>query len=64
MSLLLRDVADLGFARDKSKDIKLYVAGLQLKPLPQLVFKLDYRHFDPTDGHRADEIQALVGYVF
>lgn len=59
-----RDVANLGFARDKSKDIDLFVAGLQFKPIPQVVFKLDYRHFDPDEGHRADEIQALVGYVF
>ena len=56
-------VAD-SFDRDKSKDIDLYVAGLQFKPIPQVVFKVDYRHFDPADGDKADEIQALVGYVF
>jgi len=59
-----RDVSDLGFRRDKSKDIDLYTAGLQFKPISQVVFKLDYRHFDPDHGHRADEVQALVGYVF
>jgi len=59
-----RDVSDLGFARDKSKDIDLYVAGLQFKPIPEVVFKLDFRHFDPADGDRADEVQALLGYVF
>ncbi len=65
-----RDVSDLGFDRDRTKDIDLYVAGVQFKPIPQLVFKLDYRHFDlartSSTGarQRADEVQGLVGYVF
>ena len=59
-----RDVSNLGYMRDKSKEIDLYTAGLQFKPIPQVVMKLDYRHFDPADGDRADEVQALVGYVF
>jgi hypothetical protein len=59
-----RDVSNLVFSPDKSKDIDLYVAGLQFKPIPQVVFKLDFRHFDPAEGDRADEVQALVGYVF
>ncbi|MEZ4290292.1 MAG: hypothetical protein R3E53_07030 [Myxococcota bacterium] len=58
------DVSDLTFARDESKDVDLYVAGIQFKPIPQIVFKVDYRHFDPEDGHRAEQIQGLVGYVF
>lgn len=64
------EVSDLGFQRDRTKDVSLYVAGVQFKPIPQLVFKLDFRHFDlartsaavPRD--RADEVQGLVGYVF
>lgn len=59
-----RDVSNLGFIRDKSKDLELYIAGLQFKPIPQVVFKLDYRHFDPAKGGRADEVQASMGYVF
>lgn len=59
-----RKVSNLGFSKDKSKDVDLYVAGIQYKPIPQVVFKLDYRHFDPRQGHRANEVQALVGYVF
>jgi outer membrane receptor for monomeric catechols len=52
------------FEKDQSKNVDLYVAGIQYKPIPQVVFKLDYRHFDPRQGHRANEVQALVGYVF
>jgi hypothetical protein len=59
-----REVSNLGYTRDKSKKINLYTAGLQFEPIPQIVFKLDYRHFDPADGHKADQVQALVGYVF
>lgn len=59
-----RKVSNLGYTRDRSKDVNLYTAGLQFKPIPQVVFKLDFRHFDQEDGDRADEIQALVGYVF
>ena len=64
------DVADLGFDRDRTKDIDLYVAGVQFKPIRQIVFKLDYRHFDlartSSSGarQRADEVQGLLGYVF
>lgn len=57
-------VSNLGYTRDRTKDIDLYTAGLQFKPIPQVVFKLDFRHFDPEEGDRADEVQALVGYVF
>ena len=53
-----------GITRDGSQDVDIYIAGLQVKPIPQVVFKLDYRHFDQRDGDRANEIQALVGYVF
>lgn len=65
-----REVADLGFDRDRTKDIDLYVAGIQFKPIPQIVFKLDFRHFDLArttaagSRDRADEVQGLVGYVF
>ncbi len=60
-----RGVTDLGgFARDKSKDIDLYVAGLQFKPIPEIVLKVDYRRFELAAGNRANEVQALLGYVF
>jgi len=65
-----REVSDLGFDRDRTKDIDLYVAGIQFKPIPQIVFKLDFRHFEQArttaagSRDRADEVQGLVGYVF
>jgi len=56
--------AALGYTPDQSKDIDLYVAGLQFKPIPQVVFKVDYRRFNPNKGRGDDQIQGLVGYVF
>ena len=52
------------YSKDKSKEIDLYTAGLQFKPIPNVVFKVDYRRFDPEDSDKADQVQALVGYVF
>ncbi|MBW2499293.1 MAG: hypothetical protein JRF61_18580 [Deltaproteobacteria bacterium] len=57
------DVAG-AYTRDRSKKIDLFIGGLQFKPIPQVVFKVDYRHFEPDDGHKANQVQALVGYVF
>ncbi len=53
-----------GFASDNSQEVDLYVAGIHFRPIPQVVFKVDYRHFDQDRGGRAHEAQALVGYVF
>jgi len=52
------------FSKDKSKKVDLYTAGLQFKPIPNVVFKVDYRHFEPGNNEKADQVQALVGYVF
>jgi len=59
-----QDETPTGITKDLSQDVDLYVAGVQFKPIPQVVFKVDYRHFDQRDGHRANEVQAMVGYVF
>ncbi|CAM9429728.1 unnamed protein product [Discosporangium mesarthrocarpum] len=53
-----------GVASDNTQDVNLYVAGIHFRPIPQVVFKVDYRHFDQNRGGRAHEAQALVGYVF
>ena len=47
-------------------DRHLYTTGLQFKPIPQLVFKLDYRWIvQESDGaDLARQIEFGVGYVF
>jgi len=53
-----------GVIRDATQDVNIYTAGLHYRPIPQVVFKVDYRRFDQRSGSRANEVQALVGYVF
>ena len=52
------------FTRDRSKDIDLLVAGVQWKPIPQIVFKVDYSNYAAERGKKADEVNMLVGYAF
>jgi len=53
------------FTKDPSARFNLYVIGIDFKPIPQVVLKLDYRRFDSLgDAKLADQIQAGFGYVF
>jgi len=52
------------FSRDGADEIKLYTTGLQFKPHPNVVLKLDYRNFNPTKGTKADEVQLGFGLAF
>ena len=52
------------YERNRNKDIDLLVAGVQWKPIPQIVFKVDYSNFAANEGKRADEVNMLVGYAF
>ena len=57
------DVPD-GFTPDRSKDNDLFTIGLTYKPIPNIVFKADYRNFFPDAGVKADEFNFGVGFVF
>lgn len=59
-----QDDVPSGFSRDRSKDIRAHVVGLQFKPHPQVVLKLDYRNFSPRSGRKADEVQLGMGWAF
>jgi hypothetical protein len=57
------EVAD-GFRRNRNLSRDFHVVGLQFKPHPQVVVKLDYRNIAAQGGHVADEVQVGLGYVF
>jgi hypothetical protein len=57
------DVAS-GFMRDRTKARRLFIPGIQYKPIPQVVLKLDYRNIDPLEGNSFDEISLGMGLVF
>lgn len=57
------DVA-AGFAPDLSFDRDIFEVGLSYKPIPQLVFKVDYWNQDPKVGELPDEVHLGAGFVY
>ncbi|MBW2279749.1 MAG: hypothetical protein JRG82_03315, partial [Deltaproteobacteria bacterium] len=53
-----------GFTRDRSQPRRLLIPGLQFRPHPEVVIKLDYRRIDDWEGDSADEISVGFGLVF
>ena len=58
-----RDIPS-GFTRDRRQPRRVLIPGLQFKPIPQVVLKLDYRIIDNWDGSAADELGVGFGLVF
>ena len=53
-----------GFAADKNKRFQVYTTGLSVKPIPNVVLKLDYRNLRAERGALGDEINVGFGLVF
>jgi len=53
-----------GFDTDKSKQVKIYTAGLQFKPISQVVVKIDYRNRQTENGGLSDELNMGIGLAF
>jgi hypothetical protein len=53
-----------GFSPDKTREFDLYTLGVNYKPHPQVVFKLDYRNFAQRQGNRPDEVNLGLGFIF
>jgi len=49
---------------NRLRDRRYHVVGLQYKPHPQVVLKLDYRNIDSAGGELPDEIEVGFGFVF
>jgi hypothetical protein len=52
------------FSADRALRVSLWTPGITFKPNPNVVFKLNYRNFDPAEGGRADEVQVGFGVAF
>ncbi len=60
-----QDAVPHGFVRVPGNAVQLYTVGLDYKPLPQVVLKLEYRDFDAGNVRpRADEVNVGAGFVF
>jgi len=57
------DVA-AGFAADRMFTQRIYVPGIQFKPIPNVVLKLDYRNVDDFAGKAGDQVDLGFGLVF
>jgi hypothetical protein len=53
-----------GFTPDRSKAMRVTTLGVSYKPIPQVVFKLDYRELSPDRGEIADEVNIGFGFAF
>ena len=53
-----------GFSRDRRQPRRIYIPGLQFKPHPNVVLKLDYRNIDTWGGDAADEISVGFGVAY
>lgn len=53
-----------GLVRDDTQDRMAYEFGVDYKPIPQVVLKLDYRILDSDEGSQPDELRIGAGFVF
>ncbi len=53
-----------GFSRDRTLPRRIYIPGIQYKPIPNVVLKLDYRGVDSFEGSAANELSFGFGLVF
>jgi hypothetical protein len=53
-----------GFADDPSQDVRVSTLGLDYKPEPRVVLKLDHRSFSAGRGVRPSEVNLGFGWVF
>lgn len=59
-----RDLPSGAFAKDESEIVSTYTAGLHIKPIRNVVIKLDYRNRSAREGALGDEVNAGIGLVF
>ncbi|HTO51785.1 MAG TPA: hypothetical protein VMR50_00245 [Myxococcota bacterium] len=53
-----------GFVADRMFKQRVYVPGIQFKPIPNVVLKLDYRNVDDFAGKVGDQVDFGFGLVF
>lgn len=59
-----QDEVPAGFAANPANDVETLTLGLAVKPIEQLIFKVDYQDVDNEAGTGIYQFNALLGYVF
>jgi hypothetical protein len=57
------EVADGYTANNKYQD-RIWTVGLNYKPIPQVVLKIDYRNFNPVSGDSYADVNFGIGFIF
>jgi hypothetical protein len=52
------------FGPDGFNQDRIWTVGLDYKPIPQVVLKLDYRDFNPVAGKKPSSVNFGLGFVF
>lgn len=53
-----------GFARDRANDVRVWTVGLNYRPIPQVVVKLDYQDFANEARTGVDQWNLGLGWLF
>lgn len=53
-----------GFLRNPANDQKIFTLGLQYKPVPQTVIKVDWQNIDNRARTGVDQLNIALGYIF
>ncbi len=52
------------FARDRANDVRIWTAGANYRPIPQIVLKLDYQDFANEARTGVDQWNVALGWLF
>jgi uncharacterized small protein (DUF1192 family) len=63
-SLDTQDGVPAGYAEDPARERTLLTAGVELKPIPQVVFKADYQRIRNEARTGASQWNLAIGYLF
>jgi hypothetical protein len=59
-----QDDTPAGFKTSSQNDIDVVTVGVNLKPIDQIVFKIDYQFYDDSADTGNDQFNLSAGYVF
>jgi cell division protein FtsB len=59
-----QDEVPAGFAANPENDVRLWTLGLQFRPIPQVVFKLDYQDVRNAARTGVDQWNLALGWLF
>ena len=59
-----QDAVPAGFAADPANDVRLWTFGLQYRPIPQVVVKLDYQDVRNEARTGVDQWNLALGWLF